>query len=60
MQADVEVRQLGQVDYLPTWQAMQAFTAARNRGAENSGQIDLQPMSDGRDQLWICEHSPVY
>ncbi|MES2954610.1 MAG: lipoyl(octanoyl) transferase LipB [Pseudomonadota bacterium] len=58
MQADMNVRQLGQVDYLPTWQAMQAFTAARSR--EASSQTGLQPTSDVRDQLWICEHAPVY
>lgn len=60
MQADVEVRRLGQVDYLSTWQAMQAFTAARSRSADISDQINLQPIPGGRDQLWICEHSPVY
>ena len=60
MQADVEVRQLGRVDYLPTWQAMQAFTAARTRGNQVLSQIALQPPPDGGDQLWICEHSPVY
>jgi lipoyl(octanoyl) transferase len=53
-----DVRQLGRVDYLPTWQAMQAFTAGRSR--ENSSQISLQPNPGGRDQLWICEHPPVY
>lgn len=58
MQVDIEVRQLGQVEYLPTWQAMQAFTAARRR--ENSSRIALSPLSDERDQLWICEHLPVY
>ena len=56
----MEVRQLGQVDYLPTWQAMQAFTAARSRSADTSSQIGLQPIPDGRDQLLICEHLPVY
>ncbi|MGQ2978517.1 MAG: lipoyl(octanoyl) transferase LipB [Polaromonas sp.] len=60
MQADVELRQLGQVDYLPTWQAMQAFTATRGRDTGISDQTSPQPMSDGRDQLWICEHAPVY
>jgi lipoyl(octanoyl) transferase len=60
MQADVEVRQLGQVDYLPTWQAMQAFTASRSRNTDISSQIGLQPTLDKRDQLWICEHAPVY
>ena len=37
---------LGRVDYLPTYAAMQAFTAARN--------------ADSADELWICEHPPVY
>lgn len=40
------VRQLGRVDYLPTFHAMQEFTAAR-------GQEDA-------DQIWVCEHPPVY
>jgi lipoyl(octanoyl) transferase len=60
MQADVEVRQLGQVDYLPTWQAMQAFTASRTRNTYFSSQIGLKPNGDAHDQLWICEHPPVY
>jgi lipoyl(octanoyl) transferase len=54
----VLTQQLGQVDYLPTWQAMQAFTAARSR--EMTSQIGTQPIYDGRDQLWICEHPPVF
>ncbi|MDO8388501.1 MAG: lipoyl(octanoyl) transferase LipB [Polaromonas sp.] len=37
---------LGQVAYLPTYEAMQAFTAART--------------PDTPDALWICEHPPVY
>ena len=40
------VRHLGRVDYEPTWQAMLDFTAARN--------------ADTPDELWICEHPPVY
>ena len=40
------VRQLGRVDYEPTWQAMQNFSAART---------DQTP-----DELWVCEHPPVY
>jgi len=56
----VLTRQLGQVDYLSTWQAMQAFTAARHRSSDDSSQIALQPSIDVRDQLWICEHLPVY
>lgn len=39
-------RWLGQVPYLPTYEAMQAFTATR--GAETP------------DELWMCEHPPVY
>ncbi|WP_096668794.1 lipoyl(octanoyl) transferase LipB [Polaromonas sp. AET17H-212] len=52
-----DVRPLGRVDYLPTYAAMQAFTASRH---DTSSQIGLQPNQDVRDQLWICEHSPVY
>ena len=37
---------LGCVPYLPTWQAMQAFTAERN--------------ADTPDQLWLCEHPPTF
>jgi len=42
----IEVHNLGPVDYLPTYAAMQDFTAART--------------ADTPDALWICEHSPVY
>lgn len=38
--------QLGRVDYLPTYQAMQAFTAARTPATP--------------DELWLCEHEPVF
>ena len=37
---------LGRVDYLPTYEAMQAFTAARTAATP--------------DELWICEHPPVF
>lgn len=40
------VRRLGRVDYQPTWQAMQAFTAGRT--------------PDTPDELWQVEHPPVY
>ena len=40
------VKRLGRVEYEPTWQAMQAFTATR------------QPETP--DELWIVEHPPVY
>jgi lipoyl(octanoyl) transferase len=36
----------GRVEYLPTYEAMQAFTAARNEATA--------------DQLWLCEHPPVF
>ena len=54
----MELRQLGQVDYLPTYAAMQAFTAARS--PENLSKNVLQPNDYELDQLWICEHPPVY
>ena len=37
---------LGQVAYLPTYQAMQDFTASRT--------------TDTPDEIWICEHPPVF
>lgn len=40
------VRHLGRVDYLPTWQAMQAFTAGRG--------------PDTPDEIWLLEHPPVF
>lgn len=40
------VKHLGQVDYTPTWQAMQAFTDTRTEHTP--------------DELWCLEHPPVY
>ncbi len=40
------LRYLGQVEYMPTWQAMQAFTAGRG--------------PDTPDELWLVEHPPVF
>jgi lipoyl(octanoyl) transferase len=40
------VRNLGRVDYLPTYEAMQAFTAQRQ--------------TDTPNELWMCEHPPVF
>lgn len=40
------VRQLGTVDYLPVWQAMQTYTDQRD--------------SDTADQLWLLQHPPVF
>lgn len=42
----VIIRQLGRVDYEPTWRAMQTFTAARQ--------------ADSPDEIWVLEHPPVY
>jgi lipoyl(octanoyl) transferase len=42
----MERKVLGRVDYLPTYQAMAAFT--QGRGPETS------------DELWLCEHPPVF
>lgn len=39
-------RQLGRVDYEPTWRAMQDFTARRE--------------PETPDELWLCEHPPVF
>jgi lipoyl(octanoyl) transferase len=49
---------LGRVDYLPTYEAMQAFTDARKH--ENLNEIGQQPNEILRDQLWICEHPAVF
>jgi lipoyl(octanoyl) transferase len=40
------IQQLGLVPYLPTYQAMQAFTAERTPNTP--------------DELWVCEHPPVF
>ena len=37
---------MGLVEYTPTWQAMQDFTAQR--------------MPDTRDEIWLLQHPPVY
>ena len=42
----LEVRFLGRVDYAPTFAAMKDFVAQRLPGE--------------REQLWICEHPPVF
>ena len=40
------IRHLGQVEYLPTWQAMQDFTARRDAATA--------------DEIWLLQHPPVY
>jgi lipoyl(octanoyl) transferase len=52
------IRQLGRVDYLPTYAAMQVFTTTRN--TELMDEIGLYGSNHVDDQLWICEHLPVY
>ena len=42
----VRIRRLGEVDYLPTWEAMKQFTTARSNG--------------DADELWLLQHPPVY
>ena len=57
----IETHQLGQVAYLPTFEAMQVFTASRTvKKTDFEDKKELQPNQYGRDQLWICEHPPVY
>ena len=43
---EIVVKRLGQVAYLPTWQAMRSFTRERNEATP--------------DEIWILEHPPVY
>ena len=40
------VKQLGLVDYVPTYEAMRKFTQQRN--------------SDTPDEIWVLEHQPVF
>jgi len=42
----MEVRRLGRVDYMRTYEAMQAFTASRTQTTP--------------DELWVCEHPAVF
>jgi lipoyl(octanoyl) transferase len=42
----MDTRFLGRVDYVPTYEAMQAFTAHR--------------LPDTPNELWLCEHPPVF
>ena len=53
-----DVRQLGLVDYAPTFAAMKAFTEARR--PQNLCESSPIPNEYGRNALWICEHLPVY
>ena len=42
----MQIKALGLTPYLPTYEAMQAFTADRQ--------------ADTPDELWLCEHPPVF
>ena len=56
-----DIRRLGQVDYLPTFEAMKAFTASRTSNTVDfDSKNELKPNEYRRNQLWICEHLPVY
>jgi len=43
---DIVVKRLGRVEYASTWEAMRAFTRARDESTP--------------DELWLLEHPPVY
>jgi lipoyl(octanoyl) transferase len=43
---EIVVKELGRVDYQPTWQAMRAYTLQRDDASA--------------DELWLLEHPPVY
>lgn len=42
----IRIKRLGRVEYQPTWQAMQEFTATRSK--------------DTPDEIWLLEHPPVF
>lgn len=42
----IHIKSLGQVDYEPTWRAMQHFTAERT--------------ADTVDEIWLVQHPPTY
>ncbi|WP_113907385.1 lipoyl(octanoyl) transferase LipB [Aliidiomarina celeris] len=43
---ELVIRQLGRMDYVPVWEAMQGFTDTRDEHSQ--------------DELWIVEHPPVF
>ncbi len=42
----MQIKMLGRAPYLPTVEAMQSYTAGRQ--------------ANSPDQLWLCEHPPVF
>lgn len=60
-----DVRQLGHVAYVPTFEAMKSYTAERSasrtsKTAQIIPEIDLKPNESVRNQIWICEHPAVF
>lgn len=60
----MQVQFKGLVPYAPTYEAMQAFTAARSHDqAASFDFLDKNgslPEENPREMLWICEHPPVF
>ena len=54
----MQIQFLNKVAYEPTYEAMKTFTSRRSAGAQ--GEYPLTASINRRDQLWICEHYPVY
>ena len=54
----MQTQLLGRVDYLPTYAAMQAYTAQRH--LQNNGHFGPQAANLLPNVLWICEHEPVF
>ncbi|MGA8513546.1 MAG: lipoyl(octanoyl) transferase LipB [Burkholderiaceae bacterium] len=54
----IDTHFLGRVEYLPTYAAMQAHTERRASEKTNIN-VDMS-LSHGHNQLWICEHFPVF
>ena len=46
LKPDLRIRRLGRTDFVPTWRAMQRFTAERD--------------AETPDELWLTEHPPVF
>ncbi len=46
---------------MPTFEAMKAFAASRTvKKTAFEDKKELYPNEYGRDELWICEHPPIY
>ena len=58
----MNIQQLGRVDYLQTYEAMQLYTEQRytDKNSENTLKIGTQPAYLSPDTLLICEHNPVF